>query len=136
MIFSIAIGGQIADRTGKRDLVIYVGAATAVVSVLLLREVSIAVWLSLAFGLVGMASAGVIMALTGEAMAPQRRAFGMGVFFSGYFVIMTSAPPVAGWLYDKTGDPYVCLQFAAVLFTAAAAANWMFRIAKRRLRSA
>ena len=136
MIFSIAIGGQIADRTGKRDLVIYVGSATAVVSVLLLREVSIAVWLSLAFGLVGMASAGVIMALTGEAMAPQRRAFGMGVFFSGYFVIMTAAPPIAGWLYDRSGDPYVSVQFAAILFTAAAAANWMFRIAKRRLPSA
>ena len=60
----------------------------------------------------------------------------MGVFFSGYFVIMTAAPPVAGWLYDKGGDPYVALQFAAVLFTAAAAANWMFRVAKRRLPSA
>ena len=132
MIFSIAIGGQIADRTGKRDLVIYVGAATAVVSVLLLREVSIAVWLSLAFGLVGMASAGVIMALTGEAMAPQRRAFGMGVFFSGYFVIMTAAPPIAGWLYDRSGDPYVSVQFAAGLFTAAALANWAFRLMKRR----
>jgi MFS family permease len=136
MILSIGIGGQIADRTGKRDLVIYVGAATAVVSVLLLREVSIAVWLSLAFGLVGMASAGVIMALTGEAMAPQRRAFGMGVFFSGYFVIMTAAPPIAGWLYDRSGDPYVSVQFAAILFTVASAANWMFRIAKRRLPSA
>jgi predicted MFS family arabinose efflux permease len=133
MIFSIGIGGQIADRTGKRDLVIYAGAATAVVSLLLLHEVSIAVWLSLAFGLVGMASAGVIMALTGEAMAPQRRAFGMGVFFSGYFVIMTAAPPIAGWLYDRGGDPYVSVQFAAALFVGAALANWAFRLVKKRI---
>lgn len=132
MIFSITIGGRIADRTGRRDRVLYVCSMAAVASVLLLREVSIAVWLSLAFGLVGMASAGVIMALTGEAMAPQRRAFGMGVFFSGYFVVMTAAPPIAGWLYDMSGDPYVCLQFAAILFTAAAVANWMFRLAKRQ----
>ncbi|MCX7214457.1 MAG: MFS transporter [Burkholderiales bacterium] len=132
MIFSIAIGGRIADRTGKRDLVLYVCSATAVASVLLLHEVSIAVWLSLAFGLVGMASAGVIMALTGEAMAPQRRAFGMGVFFSGYFVIMTAAPPIAGWLYDRSGDPYVSVQFAAGLFAAAALANAAFRLMKRR----
>jgi hypothetical protein len=52
---------------------------------------SLAVVLSLAFGLLGMASAGVIMALTSEAMSPQRRAFGMGVFFSFYFVLMTAA---------------------------------------------
>jgi len=133
MIFSIALGGRIADRTGKRDLVLYVCSATAVVSVLMLREVSIALWLSLAFGLVGMASAGVIMALTGEAMAPQRRAFGMGVFFSGYFVIMTAAPPIAGWLYDRSGDPYVSVVFAAGLFAAAALANWAFRQAKKRI---
>ena len=133
MIFSIALGGRIADRTGKRDLVLYVCSATAVVSVLMLREVSIALWLSLAFGLVGMASAGVIMALTGEAMAPQRRAFGMGVFFSGYFVIMTAAPPIAGWLYDRSGDPYVSVVFAAGLFAAAACANWAFRQAKKRI---
>lgn len=133
MIFSIAIGGRIADRTGKRDLVLYVCSATAVLSLLLLREVSIAIWLSLAFGLVGMASAGVIMALTGEAMAPQRRAFGMGVFFSGYFVIMTAAPPIAGWLYDRSGDPYLPVLFAAALFAAAALANRGFRLAKRVL---
>jgi hypothetical protein len=70
--------GRIADRTGKRDLVLYVCSVRAVASALLLRGVSIAVWLSLAFGLIGMASAGVIM---------------------------TAAPPIAGWLYDRSGDP-------------------------------
>jgi predicted MFS family arabinose efflux permease len=133
MILSIGIGGQIADRTGRRDLVLYVSAVAAVASLLLLRETSWALALSLVFGLIGMASAGVIMALTGEAMAPQRRAFGMGVFFSGYFVIMTAAPPIAGLLYDMSGDPYVSVQFAAALFAAAALANWAFRQAKKRI---
>jgi len=132
MIFSIAIGGQIADRTGKRDLVLYVCSAVAVASLLLMCETNYAVLLSLAFGLVGMASAGVIMALTGEAMAPQRRAFGMGVFFSFYFVLMTAAPPIAGWLYDKTADPYMPVLFAAALFATAAFANYGFRLAKRK----
>ena len=64
-----------------------------------------AVLLSLAYGLFGGAPAGVIMALTGEAMAPQRRAFGMGVFFSFYFVLMTLGPPMAGWLFDLQRRP-------------------------------
>lgn len=84
---------------------LYVYSVRAVASALLLSEVSIAVWLSLAFGLVGMASAGVIM---------------------------TAAPPIAGWLYDRNGDPYVSVQFAAGLFAAAALANAAFRLMKRR----
>ena len=132
MIFSGALCGQLADRTGKRDLILYICTAVAVAVLLLLRQTSLAVALSLAFGLIGMAPAGVIMALTGEAMAPQRRAFGMGVFFSFYFVLMTAAPPIAGWLYDLSGDPYWPILFAAFLFAAGALANWAFRIAKGR----
>jgi predicted MFS family arabinose efflux permease len=132
MIFSGAICGQIADRTGKRDLILYFCTAGAVLSLLLLPQTPLAVGLSLLFGLVGMAPAGVIMALTGEAMAPQRRAFGMGVFFSCYFVLMTVAPPIAGWMFDRSGDPYSPIVFAAVLFVCSALANWGFRAAKSR----
>ena len=134
MIFSAAICGQIADRTGKRDQIIYVCAVVAVLTLLALRETSMAVALSLLFGLVGAAPAGVIMALTAEAMAPQRRAFGMGVFFSIYFVFLTVAPPIAGWLFDRRGDPFAPIVFAASLFASAAFANWVFRLAQRKLK--
>jgi predicted MFS family arabinose efflux permease len=81
MIFSGAACGQIADRTGKRDQILYACLAVAMgVLLMMLQHTNGAVVLSLLFGLVGAAPAGVIMALTGEAMAPQRRAFGMGVF--------------------------------------------------------
>ena len=88
----------------------------AVLALLLLRHTSLAVALSLLFGLIGVAPAGVIMALTGEAMAPQRRAFGMGVFFSFFFVLVTVAPPIAGWLFDRSGDPFSPIVFSAFLF--------------------
>ena len=71
-------------------------------SLLLLQHTAWAVALSLAFGLIGAAPAGIIMSLTAQSMAPQRRAFGMGVFFSFYFVLMTTGPPIAGWLFDRT----------------------------------
>jgi MFS family permease len=132
MIFSGAICGQIADRTGKRDQILYTCTVAAVLSLLLLKLTSLAVALSLLFGLIGVAPAGVIMALTGEAMAPQRRAFGMGVFFSFFFVLVTIAPPVAGWLFDRSGDSYWPIVFAASLFAASALANRAFRAAKKR----
>ena len=75
----------------------------------------------------------VRMALTGEAMAPQRRAFGMGVFFSFYFVLMTAGPPIAGWLFDRTGSAYTAIVFAAGLFAPAALCFVAFGPLKRRL---
>jgi predicted MFS family arabinose efflux permease len=134
MIVSGAVCGQIADRTGRADLVLYVCMAGAVASLVLLPQVGWAIPLSLAFGLVGMAPAGVIMALTGAAMAPEKRAFGMGVFLSAYFLLTAPAPAVAGWLFDRTGDPFLPILLAAALFALTAVANVAFRIAAARPR--
>ena len=127
MIFSGAIGGRIADRSGRGALMFYLCCVVGVAALLLLRQTAWAVPLSLIFGLAGGAPAGVIMALTGQAMAPQRRAFGMGVFFSLYFVLLSLGPPLAGGLYDASRDPFVPLQFAVLLFAGAALAFWLFR---------
>ena len=133
MIFSGALCGQVADRTGWRDRLLYFCGCVAVASVLLLQQVAWAVPLSLLFGLIGAAPAGLIMALTVEAMAPQRRAFGMGVFVTVFFVIVTLAPPLAGWLFDRSGDPYRPLLLAAALFAGAMAVFRLFRWAQQRL---
>lgn len=133
MMFSGALCGQVADRTGRPDLTLYVCMAGAVAALLLLPKTDLAVPLALLFGLIGMAPAGVIMALTGDAMRPDQRALGMGIFFTGYFLVMTPAPAIAGWLFDLTGDPYDPLKFGAALFAAAALSNVAFRIAQKRM---
>ncbi len=133
MILSVTAVGRIADRTGRHTVVLCLCMSVAVVSLLLLRHAEWAVALSLAFGLLGAAPAGIVMALTAQSMAPQRRAFGMGVFLSVYFVIQTAAPPLAGWLFDSSGQPFVAIQFAAALFAATAACYVGFGWLKRRL---
>ncbi|MDJ0896842.1 MAG: MFS transporter [Alphaproteobacteria bacterium] len=130
MILSGAACGQIADRTKKPDLVLYVCMVGAMGSMALLAVNGAEFAVSLAFGLIGMAPAGVIMALTGEAMRPERRAFGMGVFFTGYYLVMAVSPPIAGWLFDVTADPYTPVLFGIGLFGAVIAANMLFRQAK------
>jgi predicted MFS family arabinose efflux permease len=135
MIFSGALCGQLADRTGRSDLILYVCLCCAMASLVLMPHVGWAIPISLAFGLIGVAPAGIVMALTGEAMAPQKRAFGMGVFFSAYFLLAAPAPAIAGWLYDRTGDPFVPILFAAGLFGLALLANVAFRLAQRVTRS-
>jgi len=133
MLFSGALCGQISDRLGKPDVVLYVCLAGGIAAMLLLPWTQFAIGLSLLFGLIGMAPAGVIMALTTQAMAPHRRAFGIGVFFSSYFLVASPAPGIAGWLFDTTGVAYWPMTFAVALFLCTGIANAVFRYAQSRL---
>jgi MFS family permease len=132
MLVSIPLAGQIADRSGRPDMVLYACLLCGIIALLLLPYGALAVPICLTFGFLSGAPAGVIMSLPGEALKPANRAFGMGIFFSWYFLITTPAPIVAGWLYDLSGDARWPIYFAGALFAATAAANLMFRIAQRR----
>ena len=43
---------------------------------------------------------------------------------------MTLGPPVAGWLFDRSGDPFMPILFATALFVAAALVYRLFRVVK------
>ena len=130
MILSGAACGQIVDRFGRRETVLAICMAGAVLALVLLSLPGAGLAASLLFGLVGMAPAGVIMALAGQAVAPERRAFGMGVFFTVYYAIMTASPPVAGWILDRTGAPDGAILFGAGLFALVLPAAVLFRMLK------
>ena len=137
MILSGALCGQLVDRVGRRDIVIATCMCGAVLALALLTVPGAGLVASLAFGLIGMAPAGVIMALAGQAVAPERRAFGMGVFFTIYYAAMTAGPPLAGWLLDRTGAPGSAIAFGAALFAAVIPATIAFRLlVARGLRAA
>lgn len=129
MIFSGTICGQIADHTGRTGLVLTICLCADMAALALLPRAGWAIPSTLLFGLVGMAPAGLIMALTGQAMAPEKRAFGMGVFFSAYFLLTAPAPGAAGWLFDRTHDPFMPLVFAIALFALTLATYFAFRLA-------
>jgi len=118
MIFSGAACGQIVDRFGGRNLVLMVCMGGAIVALLLLNVPSAGIGASVLFGVVGMAPAGVIMAMAGQAVRPQVRAFGMGIFFTVYYAIMLVTPPVAGAIFDTTGNVQGPIWLAIILFAA------------------
>ncbi|MCR9057971.1 MAG: MFS transporter [Rhodobacteraceae bacterium] len=132
MIVSGAICGQVVDRFGHRDLILIVCMASAVAALWLVGTSGAGLAASLLFGLVGMAPAGVIMALAGEAVPPARRAFGMGVFFTVYYAIMAVGPPVAGWIYEWAGTAGAALAFGMVLFALVVPAALLFRFVRQR----
>ncbi len=131
LIISGPLCGQAADRSGRPDMILYICLLVAVGALLLLPYSVLAVPLCLALGLIGMAPAGVIMALPGEALKVENRAFGMGIFFSWYFVVTSPAPIIGGWLYDMSGDANWPIYFAVALFMATAGFNMVFRLAQR-----
>jgi predicted MFS family arabinose efflux permease len=126
-----ALCGQIADRTGRFDLVLYVCLAVAVLALLALQATAYATAWSLIYGLVGLAPAGIIIALTGEAVARDRRAFGIGVFLSSYYLIVAAAPAIAGRHFDKTQWAFGAILFAVALTVLTGVANFGFRLAQR-----
>jgi len=127
MIFSGAICGQIADRFGRRNTILAVCMTGAIVGLSLLSVPGAGLAASLFIGLLGVAPAGIIMALAGEAMRPEQRAFGMGVFFTIYFAIMMASPPIAGAILDATGNPGAAIAFGMILFAAVVPAALAFR---------
>ncbi|SEB04161.1 CynX/NimT family MFS transporter [Rubrimonas cliftonensis] len=127
MILSGTACGWIADRFGRRDAILAVCMAAAVLALMLLSLPGAGLAASLLFGLVGMAPAGVIMALAGQAVAPERRAFGMGIFFTVYYAVMSASPPIAGWLLDRTEAPDGAILFGAALFALVLPAAVLFR---------
>lgn len=127
MIVSGALCGQIVDRFRGRNVVLAICMGGAVGSLLLLSSPGAGLLASLLFGLIGMAPAGVIMAMAGQAMRPQVRAFGMGIFFTIYFAIMLIIPPVAGAILDTTGNPEGPIWLAMILFASVVPLALMFQ---------
>lgn len=99
---AIPLGGWIADRTGRRYTVISVSLVAGVVmfpTVLYLPISYAAVALGVAGFIVGLAP-GPIVTLPSYLLSPQARAFGTGIFYSMYYVLMMMAPPLAGGFAD------------------------------------
>ena len=72
------------------------------------------------------------MALPGEAVAPERRAVGMGTYYTCYYIGMGVLPALAGYARDATGNPAAPLWFAGAMLIAAALALMAFRLLQAR----
>jgi predicted MFS family arabinose efflux permease len=77
------------------------------------------------------APAGLIMALPVEALQPQNRAAGMGVYFTWYYAGMAFVPSIAGMARDLTASPAAPALLAAAMMFLALAALAGFRAANR-----
>jgi predicted MFS family arabinose efflux permease len=122
----ILLGGHVADRTGRYDLVI---GGTALLTALLMAAMPVLpgpIPILILVGVIWGAPAGPIMAMP-QVLPAQERAAGFGIFFTVYYAYMAAVPAAAGLILDLSGDSRLPLLFAAAVMASTAPILWLFR---------
>jgi MFS family permease len=131
LIVIIPLGGYLADRTGKKDLLFWGGclaAAAAIAMVPVLDPVELWVVLSAFLGF----TVGMVMALPGEVLSPKSRATGLGLYYTMYYIGTGVLPAIAGWIQDTTGSAASVIWFSAACLALAPFSLLAFRILQYR----
>ncbi len=132
ILLSLPLGGYLAERLKSPDRVM-IGCfvlMAALITALPLGAPPLVVCILI--GLLSGPPAGLIMALPGEALRPEKRSAGMGVFYTCYYAAMAGLVPVAGLLRDALDSASAPLIFGAAMMLLSAVSLLGFRIVQRR----
>jgi MFS family permease len=112
---SVPLGGFIADRSGRPELMLVGGCILfAALMIALPRSGAVIVTVA-ALGLISGQPAGPIMSLPARVLLPQTRAIGMGLFFTMYYGCMMLGPVVGGAFAKWAGTAAAAFDFGAVM---------------------
>ncbi len=131
LIVSTPLAGALAERQRRPNLYLVGGLLIAGVAAAALPFVHTPI---IAFGLIAAAigaPAGPIMALPEQALLPENRGSGMGVYFTWYYAGMAVLPGLAGLFRDMTANPAAPALFASAMMALAIAALAGFRLVNR-----
>jgi len=130
-LVSVPLGGCVADRLRRQNLVITAGALAAALGIALLPLLPYpALWLLLAGILVGLAP-GAIMALLPEALEEEHLATGLGTLYTIMYLGMALAQPLAGLTRDLSESAAMPIFFGALLMAATVIALGAYRWTER-----
>jgi MFS family permease len=129
---TLATAGWIAARFNRPNAILAGGLAITAGLIFLLPlsggSLILFAVIGFMFGLPGP----VIMTLPIEAVAPERRGVGIGIFFALNYLGMAVTGPLGGWLHDTTGSPAAPVWFAGVALALALVPLAIFRALQRR----
>lgn len=132
MIPAVPVSAWLAARMGRIDPAMIASfiLAGALIAVIASVEPSIALFALV--GLVFAPPAGLIMTLPGEAVRAERRAIGMGIYFTCYYAGMGALPALAGYTRDLSGHTAAPLWFAVGMLMIACLMLLQFRRVQSR----
>jgi len=101
---SVPLGGMVADRLQRRDVVLAFGLLSFAILLLITPQSQQIVPMFIALGVFGGLAAGPIMSLPAEVLMPGNRAHGMGLFFTLYYLAIFVTPALAGHMSVAAGS--------------------------------
>jgi len=130
-LVSVPLGGYLADRLRRPNLLIALGALTTAITIALVPIfLHPVVWFVLAGTLLGLAP-GAIMALLPEVLEPRHVAAGFGVLYTIFYLGLALSQPLAGLTRDLSGDPAMPMFFASALMVTTVGGLALFRWVER-----
>ncbi len=132
IIPALPLGAFIAARIGRPDLTLHLCLLAAGAAIFAIPAWGASALLFVMIGLLLGPPGGLIMGLPSLVLRPENRAFGMGIFFTCYYVGMGVGPTLAGLCRDLTGNPAAPLYFAASMLGLAMASLVAFRVGQAR----
>jgi MFS family permease len=123
---SVPLGGYLADRTRRPELLLVAGCIVSSMLMLLLPRSDAVISMLVAMGLVCGYPAGPIMSLPARVLQPATRAIGMGLFYTMYYAAMMLGPVIAGACAKWTGSAAAAFDFGAAVLLACPVILWGF----------
>ena len=123
-VISVPLGGYLADRTNRPNLVLVAGCIVFAVLMTILPRSGAVISVVTAIGLLSGLPVGPMMSLPARVLKPQTRAIGMGIFYTLYYATMMLGPVVAGALAKSTGSAASALDFGAAVILACPVLLW------------
>jgi MFS family permease len=123
---SVPLGGVIADRSGRPELILVVGCILFAALMIALPRSGAVILTVAALGLISGQPAGPIMSLPARVLRPQTRAIGMGLFFTMFYGCMMLGPVVGGACAKWAGSASAAFDFGAVAILMCPVLLWAF----------
>jgi predicted MFS family arabinose efflux permease len=128
----IVLGGYLTGRVGRPNLFMAAGFIVAALAAAALPITASPVILFIVIAIAAGLPAGPIMALPIEALRPESRAAGMGVYFTCYYAGMAMLPALAGAMRDRFANATAPVLFASAMMICSLGLLGAFRAAERK----
>jgi predicted MFS family arabinose efflux permease len=130
-LISIPLGGRLLEVLGWVSFsIVTTLAAAAAIMVAIAYSIAPEI-LCFAFGLVAGIPAGVLVALSSEALTSEYRGPGLGIFYTGYYIGMAAGPALAGWSRDASGSAAAPVLVGAAMMVGVTLSVGVLRVLQR-----
>ena len=125
-VISVPLGGFLADRSGRPDMILAAGCLIGAVAMIALPRSDSVLMIVTVYGLIIGLPAGPIMSLPARVLRPQTRSLGMGVFYTLYYGTMMLGPVIAGACANWSGSAASAFDFGAATLVACPLLLWAY----------